>query len=197
MIREVLLVVIGAVVAETVREHFLRRQRGSREAPLPAALEPPTGRLVYPQPVPLDQAALHRALESVLGRALPLGQTAVYRAHAAWSAPELYGNNPALLLAAPDWPGAWTKIRQPVEVRGEPQQRWVNIRAYASLTAGVADWLQSLPAEARAAALQGDVEAYAAALARVGAVRNPTVLAQHLADVLETLDGPDNDGNSR
>lgn len=167
-----------------------RRPYGTLQDPYPYDPNgaPPQTRYVAAGATPIrtrDIAVLvRRRWESTRGPLPPEG-LAILLAHVAVTTDGSVVANWNLILrnADPAWPGLWTTVREAVWARGRKVWRWTPIRAYASLSAAVADWIDNLPRDAVAGVAIGSAGAYARAMVRAGAVDlDPTYFATMLTE---------------
>lgn len=168
-----LLLILGtAIIPGFLRQAWEDRAAGSEDDPYPPKEpEPPANLFTHPVETPVEaeelRTVLMRRWRSLYGDDLTGPQAAVLAAQSALATDygaKVWNYNPIGLRAGRFYDGGWAVIREPEWKDGRPRHRWAPVRAYASLDAGVHDWLQQLPSEAVEAVRAGDARAFARAL---------------------------------
>jgi len=95
---------------------------------------------------------------------------------------QVYGHNPVHVPAGASWTGMWTMAPESVLSSGSPRYQWSPIRAYPSLSVGVTDWVNSLPADLLAMLAEGDEAGAATLIASAAQSGGASRVASHLLD---------------
>jgi hypothetical protein len=174
-----ILVGVTALVPLLLQHAQGKTARGTVDDPLPPADPPPPSvRFVSPLATPIDPVVLRTTVlrRWKLPPALPAAGVAVLLAQAELATGRFthcWNFNAVGMRADRFWHGAWTVTPEPEWRDSRPVFRWAPIRAYASLDAGVHDWLTALPKAVKEQAAAGNIAGFAEALIAAGWAAGP------------------------